>query len=430
MFPKIKPSTEERFQIMMASSEIVTQDSMIYCLLDICKIDILEGLQTAYVCWDKSSKLYQVAIGWDFLKSMSVEETSSVIMHELYHILFGHVVFNRKQLEGLNIEILGVAQDAIINENIPFLKSGRVTGHPILDGRVQLKKINKKFDSRNTTSEEVYEYLLKKTPEELEEMGGLGDLLDDHSEMEMSEGGQGEGAEVEISEASIPQESENGEGGESPKPISLEGDEEFARMLLKQVIQSNSQKFVGTGSAQVDRSVGEILKTDYDPCKLLDMATRKSLRGTVSYSWKKINRKMGEMFRGKKTLYTPRILIVTDLSGSIDEDVIAMVRYQHAVLSKKYEIYSCWGDTTLKGEKKIRRGERVVLPFKGGGGTDLNFYLPVANHKQFDLIIVNTDGYIPKMKMDKYKTQKIFCIYPGGVEVPGFKNIRIKESMK
>lgn len=416
MFKTIALDKSQRLKIIAATNELMSIDGRMYELLEIAKIDVSEEVPTACVFWDKKSKLFSIIISKDFLDTMSAKELACVLCHELYHILFDHVVFDIKDTEGYDHEIMNTAQDAIINECIGPFKKCAVVGNPILDARVKLPEIgNGRFSVAKHTSQDVYDYLYANRKEMPKSK-----LLDDHSTMlgngEADKDGPGQEIKEKIDKIS------NG-GGE----LSAESDKEIAKKMIESVIRNIWKGSMGTGSMEADRAIQKILQSEYDPKKLLALAIKKTLRGEVKYSFKKPSRKLGDFFRGKVKQDTPKILIVTDLSGSIDDRTIALVNYQHQVLVSQYAIHACWGDTQLMGEKRLKRKQKVNLPFRGGGGTDLNFYTEVSEREQFDLIVINTDGFIPPIKRDKYNTPIIFCIYPNGRDVEGYKNIRIEE---
>jgi len=360
----------------------------IFSILELCNIKLKADIPTACVSWEKSSKKFNIDIGPKFYENLDSKNLSAIIEHEAYHVLFRHLFDDKLKDKNL----ANIAQDAIINDCIKLFRDNK--NDILLDNRVKLKEINKAFNIENNTSHDVYKYL-EQNKNDIKDL--LDKLLDDHSALDNDDEG--------ISEI----------------------DKAIIKEALKNTIKSNKESFekIGNQSADVDRLVKEALKVEYNFKNLFSYAVKKSLKADQKRTWKKVNRRYGSDAKGKKKAIKPNVLLLVDTSGSITDEILSMVNYQISYLSKFYDFTVCWGDTKLHGHDKIKRGQKPNITFKGGGGTNLNFYKKVPDYQNFDLIVFNTDGFIEPIDSD-CKINKLFCIFPHGRHVDGYKNIDIR----
>ena len=393
---------EERQKKLFGAINILRKRSPhVFSVLEHCIIECAD-IPTAGVMWDKDRKKFRILIGEEIWK-LDEDNLRAVLEHEILHCVFEHLSLDTK---GKNRQVLNIAFDSIINDCIDIFVNDKCDAS--LDGRVKLKLINNgKFNIAENTSTEVYDWLMKNNPPPESGSGGnaeggenggqagqdkYGSTIDDHSQF----------------------------GGEEMTEI----DSAIMKEVLKGIVKDNEEKFKGVGSADLDRIIKEAIKSAYDFKKLFSYAVNKNLKADRKCTWKKSNRRFGLEAKGVKKKEKPNVLLIVDTSGSITEEILAMVDYQVSYLAKHYSFTVAWGDTSLKGSKKIKRGEKVNITYKGGGGTDLRFYKKLTDAEQYDLVVFNTDGYIEPLDKN-CAVKKIFCIFPGGCHVDGYKNIDI-----
>jgi len=363
-----------------------------------------DKIPTAGVFWDKGQKKFKILIGKKFTHELDALNFSAVLEHELLHILFDHLFDETMP----NKTLANIAMDSIINDSIELFKTNKC--HAILDSRVKLKEINKDFSVSKNTSLDVYKFLEKQSKEKLEKLlkesqNSEGQGLDSHDGFSNNDAGENEAENSTLSD-------------------SMERD--IARALIKNVIEKNEGKFQGLGNAEIDRIVKERLKTEYNFKSLFQNSVKKTLRDETKKSWKKISRRMAGIIKGEKKSNIPKVLLVVDTSGSINDKVLAQINWQIDYLSKYYSFTVVWGDEKLEGHEDIKKGKKVNIEFSGGGGTNLNFYYDIQKKENFDLIIFDTDGLIPPLPRD-CTAKKLFCIYGEySRQVGGYKNIDIK----
>jgi predicted metal-dependent peptidase len=376
----------------------------LFSMLDISNIELnSDKIPTACVSWDKKAKKFLILIGNEFSDNLDALNLSAIIEHELLHILFEHLFDSTMP----DKKTANIAMDSIINDSIDLFKSDRAD--KILDSRIYLSKINKTFNVKNNTSLDVYKFL-KENPDKMpENQKGDSDNnsdngIDSHEGFSNNDGGQNE--------------SEN-------STLSSGLEREIAESLLKNHIEKNLEKFQGAGHAEIDRIVKEKTKIEYNFKTLFSNAVKKSLRAESVKTWKKPSRRLGDIIKGQKKAIIPKVLLLIDTSGSINDEIISKINWQIDFLSKFYSFTIIWGDTKLEGRKEVKKGQKVDIEYSGYGGTDLGFYKDITDKENFDLVIFNTDGYIPEIDKN-CKIKKVFCIFDGGKEVKGYKNIMIK----
>lgn len=354
----------------------------IFALLDLCDISISKKIDTACIYFE--NKRFKILISENFY-TLDVINLAAIVEHEILHLLFDHLFDDTLK----DKKIANIAQDAIINDLIDIFKNNSCD--KILDSRVKLSKINSSFSTAYNTSRDVYDYLLQ-NKEKMQDFN----TLDDHSTWE--------NIQENISQV----------------------DSQIIKETLKSKIKENQEKFKSLNSKDLDIVIKNALKVEYNFKALFENCLKKSLKSDIKKSWKKLNRRLGNSSKGIKKAIKPKILLLVDTSGSmVNESILSKINYQIDYLAKHYDFELCFGDTKLQGHEVIKKSKKVNLTFKGGGGTNLNFYHDLLKINTYDLIVFDTDGYIEKLN-DCDKIPKIFCIYDNGIEVEGYKNIFIK----
>lgn len=346
------------------------------------KIKIDDNCNSAYVTANKEN--YLMVLGEAFFTELDEKSLAFVIEHELLHIVYAHIGAAWAE----NMEIANIAMDAIINESTVLNSS-----HSLLNNRVTFDALKKHFDLDcnlySHTSKDIYDALIDKN-------------------------GEGEG---------------EGEGESSLKNF----DETNINDLIEQNEATGEMKAIGPkiDTKKVAKNIGdvsgklarEIKKYNDDIAnnfkQLFKMFVGKSLRQNKKATWKKSSRRFGAAEKGKKKDNKPSVLIVVDTSGSMSDDALEKINFQISHILKHYELTVCWGDTCLENYKKVKKKTKFKAEYIGRGGTNLNFWENVPG--KYDLVVFNTDGYIPEIGNKKQK--KVFCIFENGCQVENEKNI-------
>lgn len=448
--------------LFKAMNHLRTKHPHIYITLDITDVSLKDHGEKYFIesSFDTKRGRFSIEISHHALATLDVENLSSMIHYSVLHIVYGNVLVDKNKAE--SPALLSIAQDAVINEEIPLFKNYK--NEPELGVPVLLEHIAPHFNSRQHTSAEVYNYLYDlykdmKLPQpimalllEMEKAdgdkseNGEDSSEEDGNEESNEEGDSGKESSGEDSSEEESSSSKDGKPGSRKGKLSVignnkghgktkdsEGKEQseslselqknIAQSLVNNIINDNQEKFIGTGSATIKRMIDEMRKSEYDFKKLFEMAVRRTLSFDKKSTWMKQNRRFGGLAKGYKPRPLPKVLILIDLSGSIGQETIKMINWQIDYLAGEFDFHACWGDTSLLGFQKITKGTHPKLPLGSAGGTDLNFFVPLEKEHEYDLIIFDTDGFIPKIK--ETPAQKIFCIYERGREVPGYENIFI-----
>lgn len=440
--------------VFKAISVLREKHPHIYITLDITDVEVIESSSPMATCsYDTESLRYKIEVSDTATDSLDKENLAAVIHNAVLHIIYGNVL---EDIHSYNYPELAVmVQEAIVNDDIKLFKEYKndlALGIPIL-----IEHLNPKMNSKNHTTSDIYSYLesiwqSNNIPPLLKQIAdAIKEMLEEEEE-DSGNGGSGEGdneendgdGEGESSENPNPKK-EDSDNKNTPRPMTnpkkfgkdgkknAEGkanklsdlEKDMAQALMDSHITSNSGQYAGLGSANLDRSLERMRRAEYDFKQLFEMAVRSSILEGKKATWMRPNRRYGRKAKGYVKKPKPKVLVLTDTSGSISQEVIEIVSWQVQYLSEEYDFHFCWGDTELQGMVKVENGEVPPFKFTGYGGTELNFFQELEEEHQYDLIIFNTDGYL-FTPIKETPAQKIFCIYPGGREIPGYLNIRIK----
>ncbi len=275
-----------------------------------------------------------------FIESLTPEELSGVVEHEVLHLLFDHVSMDRKLY---NPQVANVAQDLSINQYIPILPKGCVT----LDG--VSKQLGVKLDP-NQTWEHYYYILMQKA----EEMGGM-DSFDDHDL----------------------------EAGEEPCSA---GERQAA-------LRSTMDRAIKAAKGNVPDSVLKI----YDSIKgnstvpweqVLSNFVSRASSTTMQNTRKKLNRRFGLDQPGKKKKKELVLGVCTDSSGSVSDDSYQKFLSEIVRVSQICQmIYLVDADCVVQGVESIKKGKPVRNERRGNGGTAYQPAIDECMKRKCDAII-------------------------------------------
>ena len=118
------------------------------------------------------------------------------------------------------------------------------------------------------------------------------------------------------------------------------------------------------------------------------------------------NRRSGFDHMGSKRDFSTKLLIAIDVSGSVTNDIL-IIFFSIIVRFFKYGIETMdviQFDTQIQGEllslEKVRKNPQFEI--KGRGGTSFQCVFDfVAEHKEYDGLIIFTDGYAPEPRIKK-----------------------------
>ena len=171
--------------------------------------------------------------------------------------------------------------------------------------------------------------------------------------------------------------------------------ERDVRGLVAQAV--NVARIAGKLSADIERVVRGIIDP---PLPWEDLLRNYATRVVQEEeSWSRRNRRMIDYFApARYALAMGELVVVTDTSGSIGDDLLAQVAHELTYIRdtvKPERTRVIYVDAKVKGEQIFEGDEDIVLKPKGGGGT--NMCVGLTHAAQFDPVccVLVTDGYTP-----------------------------------
>lgn len=245
------------------------------------------------------------------------------------------------------------------------------------------------------TSEQYWELIMSdpKMKQQIAEQYGSGkSLFDGHGEE-----GEGQGDE----EAKGEDEGE-GEGKKKPQNFSQASKQAEAKRIAERCRNNSEKKGWGTASSNLSEYINSLLEQTIDWRAALRYFIMKSKRGSKYSTYRRTNRRIrneaGESLApGRKTTRTSSVLVATDESGSVSDNLMAEFIAELNGLSRYVEFTMIPFDTSCGEPWKWEKGKTIrIVERTKTGGTDFNAPTKYFNaHKEFDGLIILTDMYAP-----------------------------------
>jgi predicted metal-dependent peptidase len=313
------------------------------CLL---KLPVLPDPAIPTFCTDGTRIRYNP----EFADKLSDAELRGVLVHEVAHIVLGHLW----RMEGRDPRAWNVATDYAINQVLDdYAQEARQNNRPVpwelpKDGLLDPAQ-------RGKSSEEIYSQLPKPPP------GGSGD-------------GSGAGSSASAPSSGLPASS-----GEFESPQLSPGDQAQLEADWKIAVTQAAQaaKMCGNCPGAIRRLVEDLIAPRLPWRDLVRNFLRTLARD--DYSWSRPNPRYAHTGFMLPSLRSERVLpivLAIDTSGSIGPDDLQVFASEaQACLDEAQasEIIVLYCDTRINGEEsRFRPGDRVTIDARGGGGTDFN----------------------------------------------------------
>ena len=292
-----------------------------------------------------------------------------VLLHELYHIVFGHVS-ERLPVEGMTKK-WNHATDLSINTNL----QGQLPPYCLMPG------VGDYADMPHGMSADYYFRTIKDPQDKEKKQGSSGDPGD------QGEGGEGTG-----------QIDDHSGWGDLPDDIK-DAAKEAMRQITEQAVNEangNSQGW-GSVSASMREKVLDSIRRKVNWRAHLRYFVKTSQKAERKTSVFRINKRFQFIHPGKKSARTARIAISIDQSGSVDDGLLTAFFSQLDSLAQIAEFVVVPFDTRVDDTKvytwkkgQHRKAERVLC-----GGTDFNAPTKWVNEHNFDGHIILTDLEAP-----------------------------------
>jgi predicted metal-dependent peptidase len=378
-----------------------------------------EQLPTAGVNYDSKAKKFNLYFNAKFMESLKPLEQQAVLIHEIDHILHGHVFMNIKKED---MKTWNMAMDLVINQGNTHIP----------DMALKIEKFRHKdgtlFEANKAS--EYYYYSLKSNGAEMQvpKQGEKGEGQGEDSEQQGSSAGpqQGEGEQEWVKVSDYMKDREQGTFDSHDWEAMNEADKKEVLDALKDVIKTARKKTsdYGKGARTLDEKLEEINKDikSLDYKSVIRTALKRSLPASnFSRSYNRPNRRLGVKSAGKVVEILPKITFLMDTSGSIDIDqaneFLSVVDEFMGIVSKA-ELH--FFHTETYKTMKVTKGTRIKQTDIESGGTDLTNSFSKIIKERSDLVVVLTDGYfgMPEVNVNRLPKTVFILNKEGNVNHP------------
>ena len=312
---------------------------------------------------------WRIYIKSGFVETLSVEQTATVLIHELNHGLRAH----SRRAEGVGVrigqsEVWNAAADCEINDDL--VEDDLDLPGGLLPGKFGLED--------GHTAEHYFQELMKQaTVIKLTVHCGSGCT----------------------GHAAIYEDSDDGSGDiDGLDPL----EQDIIRRMVANAVREHARaQGVGSVPDGLERWADQTLDPKVNWRRALESAVRRGVHlraGAADYTWQRPSRRGGcdePVIRPGMTRPVPEIAVVIDTSGSMgDEDLARALAEIRAILTRVVpgdgiRVYSV--DADVAAESQVFNARQINLV--GGGGTDMRVGIEAAAATRSGAIIVVTDGF-------------------------------------
>lgn len=353
-----------------------------------------EDMPTAAVGYDMKSD--DIVLYWNpkFFESLTQREVRGVLIHEFYHLVFGHLYGRKKN----PAQLWNIATDLAINSIILDPNRSNNTSH--LDGDSLLPDFAL-VPGRMPKHPEGREF----TPEEKESMK-LATIIAELPTMQASEWYFEKIYEKTKDDPDFQSQIEgissmdDHEGWEKIPDEMKEYVEGKVKSVVEKAVKTADSQANGWGNIPSDvadairRSVTSVINWR----NVLRQFVGQLVRGGRTNTMKRINKRYPYIHPGTKRGYEAKLLVAIDQSGSVSNEMLVEFFAELGSLTKKVTIdvlpFDC--DANEKDIFEWRRGSNVPAKRVRAGGTDFNAPTSVLNNVKnrgrWDGMLIMTDG--------------------------------------
>ena len=399
-------------------------------------------LPTAAMCYNMHTDDVEMLYNNRWMSSLTDKQGHGTLTHEFYHLIWKHITTRRRTpMLAWNIATDMAINSIIVNNAgsgkpeevlpngviIPGFKPQVPVGRKMTkeEEEVQKKFNNFIFKAPKMLASDVYFEMLMKWAEE----NGCGFSKSGiHKKGSKGQRGQGPGE---------PGEGESGEPGEgegdSYMPDGMDMHDLWDQIPeeMKGIVEGKIQEIIRKGvkradneaqgwgniPAEVRDAIRASVSDAVDWKQVLRNFCGMVIRGNRSTSMKRINKRYPYTHPGTKRGYTPRIVIFTDQSGSVDDKQLEQVFGVLRTLSKRTTFDVCPFDTSVDVKNMFvwNRGRIPELKRTRSGGTSFDcvvaFLNKPENRGKWDGAIIATDGECSKPAA--CRTKLAYVVTPG-----------------
>lgn len=343
-----------------------------------------------------------------FFNAMDNSEIEFVIAHEILHCVFDHL----GRRDGRDPKLYNIAADYIVNNILVRDKIG---------AKPKLVDCFQDFKYEGWTSEEVYDDLYEKADKI--DLSELGEMLDEHLDLEDGDGNGGEG----------------GSDGEGGKPTYSKEELKEIRDQIKESMLAAAQ---AAGAGKVPGDVARLIKEFTEPKMNWREILQQQIQSTVKndYSFSRPSRKShgGVVLPGTINEETIDVCIALDTSGSIGDEMLRDFLGEIQGIMDQYNDYNikvwCFDTKVYNMEEySAHDGNLADYEAAGGGGTDFmaNWDFMKEEGIEPKKFIMFTDGYCWGSWGDETYCDTVFVLhsnYDKDTEAPFGVTTRYEEA--
>jgi predicted metal-dependent peptidase len=345
-----------------------------------------KAIPTAGVRVNPETAQFEMIYNPDFFDKLPENHVRGVLIHEFYHLVFGHVT--DRLPESVNPKIWNIATDLAINsligkDNLPsfvcFPGSTNFENYPegcAAEYYLEMLKEDPKFNNAQQGQQQQ--------GDDGSGQGGQNGQFDSHDEW--GDNGNGDNGE------------QQGEGSGSGSANEI-ASERLKDMMQKAANDCGQKNSWGSVSSQVREDIMKRLKTKVDWKKVLRYFIGRAQRSDRTNTIRKINKRFPYIHAGRKTNYSANIAIAIDQSGSVGDEMLNEFFNELNKLATLATFTVIPFDDRVM-EKDIvtwRKGDTNKKMYRiAAGGTNFQSVTDYVNkHPEYDAVLFLTDLYAP-----------------------------------
>ena len=371
------------------------------------------AIPTAGVKLNRETAQFEMLYNPEFFAKLSDQHKQGVLMHEFYHIIYGHVT-DRLPEGGMN-KLWNIATDLAINSYLRGkLPDGccMPTVAPFED--YPLEKASEWYYEKLKQDQENGEGAFKNKGEpqdgDGQGQGGSGQPQDGDGQPSQGGGGLPD---------TLDDHSGWGEADDETKQIAKERMKQTIIDATKEV-NSGGQGW-GSVSAEMRKQIMDMITPKVDWRKVLRYFIKTSQRSSKRSTVRRVNKRFPYIHAGKRVNRTANIAISIDQSGSVSDTMLACFFSELGELAQ-YATFTVIPFDTRVDESLVyewKKGQRKTWERVMCGGTCFNAPTKYVNEREFDGHIILTDLMAPKPIPSK--CQRMWMASPQDVANPYFK---------
>lgn len=377
-------------------------------------VSFTNDLPTLGVLFNKTR--YELHINPDFFNSRTLEERMFMLAHEVLHIINNHL----DREENKNHEMWNISTDIAINQ--------RIQGVGTPEGCLMPNYIP--TDVLNQNAE--YYYSLIENKQNQNQNQNSNNQNSNNQNQNSNNQNQSSNNQNSDNQNSNNQNSKIGTHKFWGIPKELK---ELAKNILKKDIEQTIKQTLKQ-RGNLPKNIDEILETLTTKAQVDWKKVLKNILGNKKIGFDRTLMRNNRRFRdrpelkGRKPLRTFDLLVMVDVSGSMEDNIIlkGLNEIYSICKTSKANAYLMQFDTAVldfnKLEPKTINSNKIKFNRKGTGGTIIKpcFEYIRKNKIEYDALIVITDGYL---ETDKFNSDIIFLHNEDEFPLSKYKNFKL-----